>query len=83
MQRRRTPAQGGVVRHVQTKAERADDGAEQALGLPVGQVEHGPDRERRQDGEREYQGCPPRLVRCSAAHAAVAASVNHTVRLPR
>src|SRR4051812_25888474 len=31
----------------------------------------------------EYQGCPPRVVRGSAAHASTASSVNHTVRLPR
>jgi len=31
----------------------------------------------------EYQGCPPRVVRGSAAHAAIASSVNHTVKLPR
>ena len=31
----------------------------------------------------EYQGCPPRVVRGSAAYAPTAASVNQTVRLPR
>ena len=31
----------------------------------------------------EYQGWPPRVVRGSAAHAATASSVNHTVKLPR
>ena len=31
----------------------------------------------------EYQGCPPRVVRGSAAQAAIASSVNHTVGLPR
>ena len=31
----------------------------------------------------EYQGCPPRVVRGAARQAAMAASVNHTVRLPR
>ena len=31
----------------------------------------------------EYQGCPPRVVRGSAAHAAIAASVNQIVKLPR
>jgi len=52
LQRRRTPAQRRVVRHAQAQAEQADDGAEQALGLPVGQAEHRAQRERRQDGER-------------------------------
>src|SRR3954466_13765186 len=28
-------------------------------------------------------GCPPRVVRGAAAHAATASGVNHTVRLPR
>src|SRR4051794_25856978 len=31
----------------------------------------------------EYQGCPPRVVRGSACQAAIASSVNQTVRLPR
>jgi hypothetical protein len=31
----------------------------------------------------EYQGCPPRVVRGSASQAAIAASVNQTVKLPR
>src|SRR5215210_7590131 len=31
----------------------------------------------------EYSGCPPRLVRRSAFHAATASSKNHTVKLPR
>src|SRR3954462_7874486 len=31
----------------------------------------------------EYQGWPPRVVRGSASHAAMASSVNQTVKLPR
>jgi hypothetical protein len=31
----------------------------------------------------ESCGCPPRVVRGSARQAAIAASVNHTVKLPR
>jgi hypothetical protein len=31
----------------------------------------------------EYQGCPPRVVRGAARQAAIASSVNQTVRLPR
>src|SRR5215218_682320 len=31
----------------------------------------------------EYQGCPPRVVRGSAVQAAIASSVNQTVKLPR
>jgi len=41
VQRRRTPAQRRVVRHAQAEAEQAEDGANQALGLPVGEAEHG------------------------------------------
>jgi len=52
LQRRRTPAERRVVRHGQHEAKQANDGAEQALGLPVGQAEHRADRERHQDGER-------------------------------
>jgi hypothetical protein len=42
-----------VVRHAQGEAEQADDGADQALGLAVGEAEHGAQGERRQDGERQ------------------------------
>ena len=31
----------------------------------------------------EYRDCPPRVARGSAAQAAIASSVNHTVKLPR
>src|SRR3954468_23162767 len=31
----------------------------------------------------EYQGCPPRVVRGSPAHASTASAVNQTVKLPR
>src|SRR3954462_13865070 len=31
----------------------------------------------------EYQGCPPGVVRGSAAHPSIASALNHTVRLPR
>ena len=31
----------------------------------------------------EYEGCPPRVVRGPALHAATASGVNHTVKLPR
>ena len=31
----------------------------------------------------EYQGCPPRVVRGSARQAAIASSLNQTVKLPR
>src|SRR5690349_7155547 len=47
-----------MVRHAQRQPEQADDGADQPLGLAVGQAEHGPERERRQDGERRVPGLP-------------------------
>src|ERR1700693_3430519 len=31
----------------------------------------------------EYQACPPRVVRGAARQAAIASSLNHTVKLPR
>ena len=31
----------------------------------------------------DYRDCPPRVVRGSAAHAAIASSVNQTAKLPR
>ena len=66
-----------MIRHAQAEAKQVDYGADQALGLPVGQAEH------RAQREGQYQGCPPRVVRGSAAQAAIASSGNHTVRLPR
>src|SRR3954466_1919064 len=56
LQRRRPAAECRVVRHTQREAEQADDGADQALGLPVGEAEHRAQRERRQDGERRVPG---------------------------
>ncbi len=58
LQRRRMPAQRGVVRHAQAEAKQANDGAEQPLGLPVYQAEHRTDRERRQDGQRRIPRLP-------------------------
>jgi len=82
-QRRRPAAEGGVVRHTRREAEQADNAADQALGLPEGEVEHRAQRERRQDRQAEYQGWPPRVMRSVAAHASIASSLNQTVRLPR
>ena len=44
-------AQGGVVRHREIKAQQAHEGADQALGLPERQAEHGPECQGGQDGE--------------------------------
>ena len=38
-QRRSTPAQRCVVRHTQAEPEQTDDGAEQPLGLSVGEAD--------------------------------------------
>ena len=75
-------AQGRVVRHIKLQPEQADDGADQAFGLPQRQAKHGPERECCEDGER-YQGCPPEVVRGAARQPAIASSVNQTVKLPR
>src|SRR4051812_42499911 len=45
----RPPAEGGVVRHTQAEAEQADDGADQAFGLPERQAEHGAQSQGGQD----------------------------------
>ena len=47
-----------MVRHPQRQPEQADDGADQPLGLAVGQAEHGSEREGCQDGERRAPGLP-------------------------
>ena len=52
IQRRRPATERRVVRHAQAEAKQANDGADQSLGLPVGEAEHRAQRERRQDGER-------------------------------
>jgi hypothetical protein len=61
-----------------------EDGADQPFGLAQRQAGHGAPGQRRQDRQgREYQGCPPRVVRGSTRQAAIASSVNQTVKLPR
>ena len=64
-------------------ARAGDDGADQPLRLAQGQAEHGPQGERRQDRQRRVPGLPARVVRGAARHPSIAASENHTVRLPR
>jgi len=64
-QRLRTPAQRGMVRHRQSEPEQADDGADQALRLAQGQMEHGPERECGQDCQRRIPG-PPNPGSCAA-----------------
>ena len=73
-----------MVRHGKLEAEQVEDGADQPFGLAQRQAEHGA---RSVSAVRiargEYQGCPPRVVRGSARQAAIASSVNQTVKLPR
>ena len=58
LQGRGPSAQGGVVRHRQIEAEQADEGADQAFGLPERQAEDGAQGQGRQDGERRIPGLP-------------------------
>jgi hypothetical protein len=80
---RRPAAQRGMVRHAQRQAEQTDDGGDEPFGLA--KVSRNTARKvsavRMASGE--YQGWPPRVVRDSAAQAAIASAVNQTVRLPR
>jgi hypothetical protein len=46
-----SPAQGGVVRHREIKTEKADERADQTFGLAQREVEHRPERQRRQKGQ--------------------------------
>jgi hypothetical protein len=79
LKRLRAPAQRRVVGNGQSKAEETDDRANQTFGLAQSQPKHSPQRQRRQDRQRRIPGLPPRVVR----HAAIATSVNQTVKLPR
>ena len=58
LQRRDPATEDRMVRHAQRQPEQADHGADQPLGLAVGQAEHDPEREGRQDGERRIPGLP-------------------------
>ena len=71
-----------MVGYGELEAEQLEDGADQALGLAQRQAEHRPARSVRavSIAKAESCGCPPRVVRGSAAQAATASSVNHTVR---
>jgi hypothetical protein len=81
-QARPPPAQRCMVRHPQRQTKQADDGADEPFGLAEGKPEH-----RKVSAVRiargEYQGWPPQVVRGAAAQAAIASSVNQTVKLPR
>jgi hypothetical protein len=73
-----------MVGNGEIETKQTDEGADQAFGLTQGQAEHGSQGQGCRDGQRRVaQGCPPRVVRGSARQAAIAASVNQIVRLPR
>ena len=77
-------AHGGMVRRREIETEQPKDGSDQSFGLAQRQAEDRPQRQRR----RDRQGRVARLAAaacCGARplHAAIAASVNQTVRLPR
>ncbi len=57
-ERRRPAAERRMVRHAQRQPEQVHDGADQALGLPERQAEHGAQRERRQDRQGRIPGLP-------------------------
>jgi hypothetical protein len=72
-----------MVWHHECELEQPDDGADEPFGLPSGQA-----KDRRMVGavpiaKAEQYGWPPGVVRGSARHAAIASSVNQTVKLPR
>ncbi len=45
-QRRSTTSQRCVIRHAQRQTEQADNRADQSLSLPIGEAEHGAQRQR-------------------------------------
>ena len=75
------PAEGREIRHRQVEAEQLEDRADQPLRLAQRQTEHCPQCQ----SSRDRQIGVVRLTtrRGAAFQAAIASSVNHTVRLPR
>jgi len=67
-----------VTGNRESEAEQAYEGADQALGLPEREAEHGPQCQPVRIARAEYSGCTSRVVRGSAVHAAIASSVNQT-----
>ena len=79
-----SPAEGGEVRHRQVEAEQLEDRADQPLGLAQRQTEHSAQGQGCRDRQvRVVRAGPPGVVRGAAFQAAMASSVNHTVKLPR
>ena len=79
----RPPADGRVIGHGKLETEQAEDGADQPFRLAQRQAKHGPQRQRGQDRQCRVVRLAAWVVRGSARQAAIAASVNQTVRLPR
>jgi hypothetical protein len=72
-----------MIRHRQIQAKQSDDGADQPFGLPERQTENSAPRQRGGDRQGRVLRLPPGVVRACACQAAIASSVNQTVRLPR
>ena len=72
-----------MVGRCDIKIKQPKKGCDQPFGLAQRQAENRPQRQRRGDRQRRVARLPPRVVRGEAFHAAIAASVNQTVRLPR
>ena len=81
LQRLGSPAEGGIVRNGQVETEQLEDRADQSLGLAQRQAEHSAQRQRCRNREVGVVRLTAR--RGAAFQAAMASSVNHTVRLPR
>ena len=74
-----------MVRLGEIKPEQADDRADQPLDLPIDEAEHDLERQRGQDRQVGVLGLPAQAhaQRSDAFQARIAASENHTVKLPR
>jgi hypothetical protein len=72
-----------LIRHQEVKTEKADERADQIFGLAQREVEHRPERQRRQNGQWRipWLAAPvrPRL----GPTGGIASSLNRTVRSPR
>jgi len=72
-----------MVRDGEIETEQADDGADQPFGLPQSQAEHDAQRQRRRNRQGRIVWLTALRSPCSARQAAIASSLNQTVRLPR
>jgi hypothetical protein len=72
-----------MVGRREIKTKQPKKGCDQPFGLAERQAENRPQRQGRDDRQRRVARLAAARVRGSAFHAAIAASVNQTVRLPR